>query len=68
MAWLPHAIFAVPDLTKLISDLRREGHCVLRRTVPLAHAIQRVNATATFLPPAALPVRDISVTEYWVSR
>lgn len=61
-------LFAVPDLTKVISDLRREGYSVHRRTVPLAHAIRRVNGTATLVPPSALPVRDISLTEYWLSR
>ena len=61
-------LFAVPDLTKIISDLRREGHDVERRTVPLARAIDRVNQAATLVPPAALPVTDIQLTEYWISR
>lgn len=61
-------LFAVPDLTKIISDLRREGHDVERRTIPLARAIRRVNQAATLVPPAALPVKEIQLTEYWVSR
>lgn len=61
-------LFAVPDLTKLVADLRREGHEVKRRTVPLSVAIRRVNEAATLVPPPALPVRDITLTEYWVSR
>lgn len=61
-------LFAVPDLTKLIADLRREGHEVERRTAPLAAAIRRVNEAATLVPPPTLPVGDIKVTEYWVSR
>lgn len=61
-------LFAVPDLTKLIADLRREGHDVERRTIPLLAAIRRVNEAATLVPPPALPVGDIKVTEYWVSR
>ena len=61
-------LFAVPDLTKIISDLRREGETVERRTIPLARAIRRVNKAATLVPPPALPVRDIHLTEYWISR
>ena len=61
-------LFAVPDLTKIISDLRREGYKVERRTLPYAVALRRVNQVATLSPPASLPVRDIFLTEYWVSR
>ena len=61
-------LFAVPDLTKIISDLRREGETVESRTVPLVRAIRRVNEAATLVPPPALPVHDIKLTEYWVSR
>lgn len=61
-------LFAVPDLTKIISDLRQEGHDVGRRTIPLVRAIRRVNRAATLVPPTALPVHDIQLTEYWVSR
>ena len=61
-------LFATPDLTKVISDLRSQGENVQRRTIPLSHALRRVNDTATLVPPPALPVKDISVTEYWVER
>jgi hypothetical protein len=61
-------LFAVPDLTKIISDLRREGHDVERRTVPLARAVRRVNQAATLVPPSSLPVSEIQLTEYWISR
>jgi hypothetical protein len=60
-------LFAVPDLTKIISDLRREGYSVERQTVPLARAIQRVNKGATLVPPRDLPVGEIQLTEYWVA-
>ncbi len=61
-------LFAVPDLTKIISDLRREGYSVQRQTVPLARAIRRANEAATLVPPRALPVSDIALTEYWVAQ
>lgn len=61
-------LFAVPDLTKIISDLRREGHEVDRRTIPLVRAIRRVNEAATLVPPPALPVKEIQLTEYWIAQ
>ena len=60
-------LFAVPDLTKIISDLRHEGYTVERQTVALARAIRRVNEAATLTPPATLPVSEIKLTEYWVA-
>jgi hypothetical protein len=60
-------LFAVPDLTKIISDLRSAGHDVQRQVVPLARAIRRVNEAATLVPPASLPVSDIQLTEYWIA-
>jgi hypothetical protein len=60
-------LFAVPDLTKIISDLRCAGYEVGRQNVPLARAIRRVNEAATLVPPASLPVSDIQLTEYWIA-
>lgn len=59
-------LFAVPDLTKIVSDLRSEGYDVKLQNVPLARAIRRVNEAATLVPPASLPVSDIQLTEYWI--
>ncbi len=61
-------LFAVPDLTKIISDLRREGYEVKRRPLPYAAALRRVNEAARLTPPPELPITDITLTEYWVSR
>jgi hypothetical protein len=60
--------FAVPDLTKIISDLRREGHQVERRAIPLSDVLKRLNESARLVPPPALPVCDIALTEYWLTK
>lgn len=60
--------FGVPDLTKIVSDLRREGYVVDKRSVSYAQALRRVNLGATLVPPANLPIREITMTDYWVSR
>lgn len=61
-------LFGVPDLTKIISDLRHEGYTVERRNVPYAAVLARVNKHAVLQPPPNLPVKEIVLTEYWVSR
>jgi hypothetical protein len=61
-------LFGVPDLTKLISDLRHEGFTIRIRQVPYATAVTRVNRHATLQPPANLPVKEIALTDYWVSK
>jgi hypothetical protein len=61
-------LFGVPDLTKLISDLRREGFIVHTRRVAYVVAVTRVNRHAVLQPPANLPIKDITLTDYWLSK
>jgi hypothetical protein len=61
-------LFGVPDLTKIISDLRRDGFIVEKRDVPYAAVLARVNRHAVLQPPPNLPIKEIALTEYWVSR
>ncbi len=61
-------MFGVPGLTKVISDLRRDGWVIKSQTVPYMAALARVNQVAKFAPPANLPIREIRLTEYWMSK
>ncbi len=61
-------LFGVPSLTKVISDMRRDGWVIQSGLVSYAAAVARVNRHAQFQPPANLPVREIQLTEYWVSK
>jgi len=61
-------LYGVPDLTKLISDMRRQGWTVHSQKVPYAAAARRVNEHAVLKPPDNLPVKEIQLTEYWVSK
>lgn len=61
-------LFGVPDLTKLVSDLRREGFIIHTRDVSYVAAVMRVNEHAVLQPPANLPVREIQLTDYRVGR
>lgn len=59
-------IFGVPDLTKVVSDLRAEAYTVERGAITFAGAIVRMRGIAVVQPPADLAVREIMLTEYRV--
>ena len=62
------ALYGVPDLPKIVSDLRKKGARIEARRVPFARAIVRVNKVASFVAPENLPVREILITEYQLTR
>ena len=59
--------FGFSSLTKTISLLRREGFLIKYITIPYAVAVVRINKVAVFKPPTDLPIREIQLTEYWIS-
>ena len=61
-------LFGVPNLTALITDLRREGIFIKTRRVPYIKAVVRVNQYAKLESPKNLPTKEIALTEYWVSQ
>ena len=61
-------LFGVPDLTKIISDLRGEGFKIEKQRIAYAAALVRLNAHAELKPPANLPIREIQLTEFWIAR
>lgn len=61
-------LFGVPDLTKIISDMRRQGWIVHSGKIPYAAAMRRVNEHAVLQAPSNLPIKEIQLTEYWVSK
>jgi len=62
------ALYGISNLTSIISDMRAEGWTVNSKWVPYAKAVRRINEFAVFTPPKNLPIREIQVTEYWVSQ
>jgi hypothetical protein len=61
-------LFGLSNLTDLVSQMRKQGWIIKSKKVPLAAAVKRVNDYAILTPPANLPVREIVMTEYWVSK
>lgn len=61
-------LYGVSNLTDVISELRKQGWVIESRSVPYAAPLARLNRLAKVEPPANLPVREIQLTEYWLSR
>jgi hypothetical protein len=61
-------LFGVANLPDVVKAMRREGWVVEQRLVPYAAAMRRINEHAVLKPPPNLPIREIMVTEYRVSK
>ena len=61
-------LFGVPSLTKVISDMRRDGYVIKSKRVPFVAALRRINESATLEPPQNLPIKEVTLTEYWLNR
>ena len=61
-------LYGVSNLTDVISELRKQGWVIESRSVPFAVPLVRLNKLAKVEPPTNLPIREIQLTEYWLSR
>lgn len=60
--------FGVANLADLVGELRKQGWTIKSKSVPYAAAVRRVNEHAVLKPPANLPIRELFLTEYRLSR
>lgn len=74
-------LFGVASPARTITSIKRKGFIVKTSPVNMATVVRRLNSydyqhqddvayddTVTIRVPAALPVREIQLTEYWISR
>lgn len=61
-------LFGIGNFNSEITRMRKEGWIVESQKVPYAKALKRVNEYAQFMPPTNLPIKEIQLTEYWISR
>ena len=61
-------LFGVSNLPELVYEMRRDGFIVRSKKIPFAAAMVRVNRHAVLKPPPNLPIREIMLTEYRVSK
>lgn len=61
-------LFGLSNLPELVYELRAQGFTVHTRKVTYAAAMVRINKHAILKPPPNLPIREIMLTEYWLSK
>ncbi len=61
-------IFGVQNITAVISNLRKQGYLVKRTRIPFIKALVRINEKVKVQVPKNLPVKDIEISEYWISK
>lgn len=61
-------LYGVANLPDVVKEMRKQGWIVRSRLVPYAAAVVRVNQHAVLEPPKNLPIREIQLTEYQVSK
>ena len=61
-------LYGISNLPDVILEMRKQGWVVQSKPVAFAAALARVNRHAQVVPPQNLPVREIQLTEYWVSK
>ena len=61
-------MFGVPNVPKQISVLRRQGWVIKSQRISYARALRRLNQHVLVESPVNLPICEIQVIEYWVSR
>ena len=61
-------MYGVANLPDVAKELRREGWIVRTEEIFYAEALVRLNKHATVVPPSELPIREIVVTQYRLSR
>jgi hypothetical protein len=61
-------VFGVQSLNAELGRLKKEGFLVKKDNVSMAKILRRINETTLCEAPKQLPFREITMTEYWISR
>lgn len=61
-------LFGVQGPNAEFARMKKDGFIVKSRKVPMAKIIVRINKVVSCSVPNDLPYREISMTEYWVSK
>lgn len=61
-------LYGVANFPDIVSEMRKQGWVIESRLVTYATAMARINQHAVLQPPANLPIREVMLTEYWVSK
>ena len=61
-------LFGISDLTQTVFYLRKQGWIIKSQRIPYARALVRLNKSTKVEVPKNLPITEIQLTEYWLSK
>ncbi|EIM27209.1 helix-turn-helix domain-containing protein [Microvirga lotononidis] len=61
-------LFGVQNPNAEFDRIKKDGFLIKSDRVPMAKILRRINEYAVCKPPEQLPIREIQMTEYWISR
>lgn len=61
-------LYGVQNLPDIIKEMRKQGYVINSKQVTYAQVMQRLKEHCEFSPPKNLPIREIWLTDYWISR
>lgn len=61
-------IFGVQDLNRELNRMKRNGIIIKNEKVSMIKIITRLNKFSKCIPPKDLPMKEIVMNEYWISR
>ena len=60
-------LFGVQNITAVVSNLRNKGYLVKREKILFVKALVRINKELNVEVPDNLPIKEIEISEYWIS-
>jgi|TARA_B110000967_G_scaffold189955_1_gene214180 hypothetical protein len=61
-------LFGVQNFTAVLTTIKRKGFIVKKTSVSMAKIIRRINKNLKCEAPKNLPIRDITMSEWWISK
>mgnify|MGYP001246345747 FL=1 len=61
-------LFGVQNYTAVLSNLKKDGFIIKKQKVSMAKIITRINKKTKCKTPSNLPVVEIIMNEWWISK
>ncbi len=61
-------LFGVQNFTAVLTTFKRDGFIIKKEKVTMAKIMLRLNKSIRCNPPKNLPIKEIIMNEWWISR
>jgi len=61
-------IFGVQNFTAVLSNIKKDGFIIKKEAVTMAKILRRINKLSNCQAPQNLPIKDIIMHEWWISK